>query len=333
VSLGAVTDAVYLAPPRPSWSSLLGHWSLDPMFVLLVLAGVLYVTGVDRLARRGRQWQRSRSLAFLAGLVVIFLATQSGLAQYDRTLFSFHVVQHVALGMVAPLLLVLGAPVTLTLQAAPRRVQERLVRVLRSRPVIVVTHPVTVWALFGGTLVVLYFTGLYELSLQHDTVHAIVHVHFVAIGFLFMGYVVGIDPLAFRMRYGARLLYVLVLLPFHAFLGAALLGTDQLLAPTWTAQVVRNWGPSALDDQRLGAGILWAAGELLGVVALTIVLYQWMRHEERLAARLDRRLAAESVGREADARGLSGPAPQAPRAGSWRTGERVSATGAHSEHR
>ena len=57
-----------------------------------------------------------------------------------------------------------------------------------------------------------------------------------------------------------------------------------------TEQVVRSWGSSPLDDQRLGAGILWAAGEVVGVVALGIVLYQWMRHEERLGARLDRQL-------------------------------------------
>jgi cytochrome c oxidase assembly factor CtaG len=115
-------------------------------------------------------------------------------------------------------------------------------------------------------------------------------VHFVVIGFLFMGYVVGIDAFASGFGYGARLLYVLVLLPFHAFIGVALLGSDRVLASGWYSHVVRPWGPSALDDQRLGAGILWAAGEVVGVVALGIVLYQWMRHEERLGARLDRQL-------------------------------------------
>jgi cytochrome c oxidase assembly factor CtaG len=197
--------------------------------------------------------------------------------------------------MVAPLLLVLGAPVTLALQACHRPTQRRLLRTLHSRPLRILTHPAVVWVLFGGTLVALYFTGLYELSLRNEAVHALVHVHFVVVGFLFMGYVVGIDSFAFGFGYGARLLYVLVLLPFHAFIGVALLGSDQVLASGWYSQVVRTWGASALDDQRLGAGILWGAGELVGVVALAIVLYQWMRHEEREGARLDRRLDAEQA--------------------------------------
>ena len=106
-----------------------------------------------------------------------------------------------------------------------------------------------VWVLFGGTLVALYFTGLYELSLRNDVVHALVHAHFVVVGFLFMGYVVGIDSLAQGFGYGARLLYVLVLLPFHAFIGVALLGSDRVLASGWYSQVVRSWGSSPLDDQ------------------------------------------------------------------------------------
>jgi cytochrome c oxidase assembly factor CtaG len=285
-----VSLAVYLAPPQPSWSSLLGDWALDPLFAVAVFAGVLYAVGVRRLAERGRRWAAGRSFAFGSGLLVIVVATQSGLAEYDRTLFSLHVVQHVLLGMIGPLLLVLGAPVTLALQASRRPAQERLLKILHSRPLVVITHPAIVWVLFGGTLVVLYFSGLYELSLRNDAVHALVHVHFVVIGFLFMGYVVGIDAFASGFGYGARLLYVLVLLPFHAFIGVALLGSDRVLASGWYSHVVRPWGPSALDDQRLGAGILWAAGEVVGVVALGIVLYQWMRHEEREGARLDRQL-------------------------------------------
>jgi cytochrome c oxidase assembly factor CtaG len=290
VSLGPAAVATYVAPPAPSWSSLLGGWSLDPLFALTVAAGVLYLLGVHRLADRGRAWPRARGVSFAAGLAVLAVATQSGMAQYDRTLFSYHIVQHVLLGMVAPLLLVLGAPVTLALQASHRPAQRRMLRVLHSRPVAVCTHPATVWVAFGATLVVLYFTGLYELSLRNDAVHLLVHAHFVVVGTLFMGYVVGVDPFGVRLGYGARALYVFLLLPFHAFLGVALLGSDRVLASGWYSTVVRTWGPSPLADQRLGAGILWAAGELVGVVALGIVAYQWMRHEERVGARLDRRL-------------------------------------------
>jgi putative copper resistance protein D len=295
VSLGQLAIAAYVAPAAPSWSSLLGGWTLDPLFVVTVAAGALYLAGVRRLATRGRTWPRARSVAFGAGLAVLVVATQSGFAQYDRTLFSYHVVQHVLLGMIAPLLLVLGAPVTLALQAARRPAQLRMLRFFHSRPVTACTHPAMIWVAFAATLVVLYFTGLYELSLRNGAVHAMVHAHFVVVGALFMGYVVGLDPFAARFGHGARLLYVFLLLPFHAFLGVALLGSDRVLASGWYSSVVRTWGPSPIDDQRVGAGILWAAGELVGVVALGVVAYQWMRHEERVGARLDRRPEAERI--------------------------------------
>jgi putative membrane protein len=258
------------------------------------VAGVAYALGVRRLAQRGRAWPRGRSLAFAAGLVVIVLATQSGLAAYDDILFSLHVVQHLAIGMLAPLLLVSGAPVTLALQAGSRSSQRRLLRVLHSRPVALVTHPVTVWLLFGGTLAALYFTGLYELSLRNDWVHAATHIHFVVVGCLFMAHVVGIDPIAGALGYGARLLFVLVALPFHAFIGVAILGSDRVLAADWYQEIDRSWGASPLADQRTGAGLLWVAGELFGLVAALIIVRRWMGQEERAAARHDRRLESAS---------------------------------------
>jgi putative copper resistance protein D len=258
----------------------------------IVSVATVYVIGVRRLARRGRAWQRGRSIAFGAGLVTLVVATQSGLAAYDDVLFSMHVGQHLALGMLAPLLLVCGAPVTLALQASERPTQRRLLLILHSRTVTVITHPVTAWLLFGGTLVVLYFTGLYELSLRNHWVHVATHVHFVVAGSLFMAHVVGLDPIPGALGYGARLLYVLVALPFHAFLGVAILGTDRVLAANWYEDVVRPWGASPLADQRTGGGLLWIAGEAFGLVAALIIVRRWMGQEERAGARHDRRLEA-----------------------------------------
>jgi putative membrane protein len=271
---------------------LLTDWQPDVLLVVVVAAAAGYALGVHRLARRGRSWPRSRSLSFAAGLVVILVATQSGLAAYDRVLFSLHVVQHLLLGMVAALLLVLSAPVTLALQASGRTGQRRLLRALHSHPVRVMTHPVTAWLLFGGTLAVLYFTGLYELSLRNNWVHAAVHAHFLVVGFLFMAVVVAVDPIPVALGFGARLLYVLVALPFHAFLGVAILTADDVLAAGWYENVVRDWGASPLSDQRTGAGLLWVAGELFGVVAALVVVRRWMAHEERAGARHDRQLEA-----------------------------------------
>ena len=279
-----------VAPPAPSWNVLVTGWSLDASFPLVIVAAALYVVGVRRLHARGRSWPGGRTAAFLTGLVVILVATESGVAAYDRILFSLHIVQHILLGMVAPLLLVLGAPVTLALQASSRSSQRRILRVLHSAPARFLTHPLTAWLLFGTSIVTLYFTSLYELSLRNGWFHVATHGYFVLAGCLFLAHVVGLDPIPHAMGYGARLLYVVVLLPFHTFVGVALLTMNTVIASSWYSHVQRRWGAGPLADQRTRAGLLWISGELFGLLCIGIVVYQWMSAEERAAARNDRRL-------------------------------------------
>jgi putative membrane protein len=245
----------------------------------VVLALWWYLSAVKRLSVRGRRWAPERLACFVAGLGVMIVATQSGIAARDTTSFSAHVVQHLLLGMLAPVLLASGAPVTLALQASSRTTRRRILGVLHSRPLSVLTHPLTAWALFGGSMFVLYFTSLYADTVHNVALHDLVHLHFVVVGCLFFWPVVGIDPTPHRLPYAGRLLYVLVALPFHTILGVALITQQRLIAPGLT-----------LADQQAGAGILWSAGEALGLVAMFVVAYQWMASEEREAIRLDRQL-------------------------------------------
>ncbi|HWH36028.1 MAG TPA: cytochrome c oxidase assembly protein [Acidimicrobiales bacterium] len=265
-----------------------GVLAFDPAPAVLVAAAAgLYGTGVRRLGRRERRWPRPRLVAFGLGLVVVVVATQSALAAAEAERFSVHVVQHVLLGMVAPALFALGAPVTLALQAASRPTQVVLLRVLHGRLVGTLTHPVLAWLVFGGSLVVLYFSPLLELSLRNEAVHSLVHLQFLAAGGLFCWTAVGLDPVRWRLPHGARLLFVLLAVPVHAIVGLALLGGSELLAGGFYAAT-----PSPLADQRLAGGLLWALGDLFGLVLAGAVLAQWMAHEERAARRHDRRLDA-----------------------------------------
>jgi putative membrane protein len=246
---------------------------------VIVLVLWWYLSAVKRLSVRGRRWAPTRLACFMVGLAVLTVATQSGVATSDTTSFSAHVIQHLLLGMLAPVLLALGAPITLALQAGSRTTSRRLLRVLHSRPVSVLTHPVTAWALFGGSMFVLYFTSLYADTIRNVALHDATHLEFVLVGCLFFWPVVGIDPTPHRLPYGGRMLYVLVALPFHTILGVALITQQRLIAPGIT-----------LADQQAGAGILWSAGEALGLIAMMVVAYQWMAAEEREAIRLDRQL-------------------------------------------
>ena len=275
-------------PPALTLWTLFTESRLEVWPALLVIGfGALYALGVRNLAARRRHWSKRRSVAFGSGLVALLLATQSGLASYDTTLFSAHMGQHVLIGVVAPFLLALGAPITLALQASPRSAQVRLLRVLRSGPVRLLTHPIVAWALFGLTLFALYFTPVYEMSLRNSFVHELVHLHFFVVGSVFFWAVIGLDPVSWRIPYGFRLLLVLFTVPFHAFLGLALMAGNEPIAANYYAEVARPDGADILADQRTGAGVMWVLGDVIGLVAGTVVLAQWMGHEERLNRRVD----------------------------------------------
>jgi putative membrane protein len=284
--------------PAPTLRTIVLPASIDLVAAVLTVAtAAAYVVGVRRLSRRGRQWPFTRSAAFLAGIGVLVLATQTGIARYDAALFSVHVVQHVLLSMVAPVLLVLGAPVTLALQASRPSTRRPLRRALHHPAVRFVTSPIVATTAFALTPFILYFSSLYDLSLRNGVVHAWVHVHMVVVGSLFAAVVVGVDPLPGRWPHGLRLLLVGLTVPVHAVLGVALLSSNQPLAADWYASITRTWGASPLADQHTGAGVLWAAGEVVAVTLALIVVAQWMQASEREARRTDRRLDAALAGR------------------------------------
>ena len=247
------------------------------MIALGAVLAVLYGMGVRRLAGRGRCWPAGRSIAFGAGV-----ATLIGSQLVPETTFVGHMTGHVLLGMVAPILLGLGAPVTLTLQGVARPTKQRLLRAMHSSPARILASPLVGFTLFGATLVVLYLSPLFALSLRNPVVHAAVHGHFLAAGCVFLWPLLGTDSLPRPLPYGARILTVLAAVPFHAFLGMVLLSTRSPLAPAHY--------PS-LADQHAAAGLLWVSGELLTVVMAGIVLRAWMAADGRDAARIDRRLS------------------------------------------
>jgi putative copper resistance protein D len=285
-----------VALAAPSAATLLRP-APDPGFaVLVVVLGVGYAVLVRRrrAAHPERTWPVGRSSAFALGLAVLAIATQSGLGRYDTALFSLHMVQHLLLGMVAPLLLALGAPVTLLLQGGSRGVQVGLLRILDHPVVRVLSHPIVAWSLFSLSLFAVYFTPLLDLSLRDDLVHTAVHLHFVAAGFLFCWSVLGVDAGRRRTGHAARLLAVALTIPVHALLGLAIQsGADDPLGAEEYGRVVRDWGGSLAEDQRTGAGVLWALGEVWGVVLVILVAVGWMQAEARRQAREDARLDEE----------------------------------------
>jgi len=228
-----------------------------------------------------------RRMLFLSGLVVVFAALQSPIDAGAATSFAVHMVQHLLLTMVAAPLLVLGAPVTLALRAMTPSHRQRLLSSLRSGPARILSSPIMAWSLFVGVLWGMHLTGLYELSLRNQGVHALEHVALLATAVLFWIPVVGLDPAPAGLSHAARILYLFLAMPAMAFLGLILYSADRVLYPTYAAIEGTS---RALADQRLAGALMWTGTMFLIVPALGFVLLDWMRADDKEARRVDARL-------------------------------------------
>ncbi len=279
-----------LPPFTPGRLLTAWEWPWLPVLGVVLVAGT-YLYGVTRLRRRGDRWPVTRTLSFVGlGLGSFLLMTTSALAVYDTTLFWVHMVQHMVLAMLTPVFLALGAPVSLALRTLPRGGRRVVLSVLHSRVAKVLTFPVVAGALFVANPFALYLTGLYEETLRHPWLHDLNHLHFVVLGCLWFWPILGLDPMPNRVPYPMRLLAVFATMPFHAFLGVAILSQTTLIAGDWYTAVDRHWGPTPLADQHWGGGLLWASGDLVALLVLAVLFVQWSRASEREARREDRRL-------------------------------------------
>jgi putative copper resistance protein D len=198
------------------------------------------------------------------------------------------------LSMIVPLALALGAPVTLALRTLPARPRRWLLVVLHSRVAKVLSFPPLAFGLYVLSPWALYFSGWYDASLQSVYVHELMHVHLVTVGALFFWPLMGIDPLPGRVGYPFRVLLTVLTLPFHAFLGVTIMGQSTLIGGDWYPALsdgpMGAWLPDPLEDQQLAGGILWGAGDLIGIVFFVVLFTQWVRSSKKEAVREDRRL-------------------------------------------
>ena len=291
---GLALTRLALPPFEPS--RVLTEWSLEPVpTVLSVWVAGLYLLGVRRMHARGDRWPVGRTVSFVGlGMGGFLLATSSGLAAYDTTLLSAHMAQHMVLGMFVPLALALGAPVTLALRTLPRTPRRWLLALLHSRLVAVLSVPPLTFALFVLSPWALYLTSWYDATLTSAYLHEALHLHFVAVGALFLWPVVGVDPVPGRVGFPFRMMLMLLTLPFHAFLGITLMNQTRLVGGDWYSDLAERtgmqWLPDPAADQHLAGGILWGTGDVVGLVFFLVLFAQWVRSSIREAEREDRRL-------------------------------------------
>lgn len=282
-------------PPEPAAVNVVFGWHPDPIFLFGTLAVALaYGWGVVTLIRRGQHWPVGRTVSMTLGLLVVLWSTNMGIAAYATVSVGWHMLQHMTLAMLAPVLLVLGAPATLALRAlrpsrsGDRGPREWLLWGLHSPVSKVITHPAYVLAISTFGLYGLYFTGLFPAMMGSHLGHVLMQLHFLVSGFLFYWVVVGVDPMPRQVPYWAKLVLLLVYLSLHGFFAIALMMTSQPIGEEWFGLVRPPWITDPLADTYLGGGIAWGFGEVPTLIVIIAVSVQWARSEDRLARRKDR---------------------------------------------
>lgn len=294
-----VPPAVWLTgdplPPELTPMSYITEWKFDLAWVLVCVFGaLLYIAGVMRLRRRGDKWPIGRTISWLAGLVLLFYTTNGALNAYEQYLFSVHMLGHMMLTMLIPLVLVLGAPVTLALRAVPKRDdgswggREWILWMVQTPYSKFITHPAVAAVIFAGSLWIFYFTPIARWAAEEHVGHQWMIIHFLISGYLFNLSMIGIDPVPYRFPYPLRIVTLFATMASHAFFGVTIMTGNGLMMADWYGAMGRTWGATPLEDQSTGGGIAWGIGELPTLTLALIVAIQWSRSDEKEQKRKDR---------------------------------------------
>lgn len=250
------------ALPPLTWATAVSTWRFAPITdVLIVLAAGWYIW---RAARA--RWPIGRWCAFLGGLVVLLVTRQSAIDVYGVELFWLHMIEHLLLIMVVPVLLILGQP--LRLAGIPR--------VLGSRPVSVLTFPLLGLVLYAAVLIATHLFGFMPAMMAHPWLHSVEIVLYLGAGYLFFLPLLGHEPLARDLSYPLRVFLLLMGMTADTVVGVLLMIQAHAVAFS-----NRTWGPSALSDLHTGGGIMWVIGDALMFGVTVLVVGQWMRDTER----------------------------------------------------
>ncbi len=272
-----------MSPRGPSIPELfVSHWTLSaPLTVLAVGYAALYLSAVARVRAR---WPVRRSLAFLGGIGCVLVALESGIDAFDDQLLSVHMVQHMLLVLIAPLLLLSGHPATLALRALPSQRRPRVARTLARAGRRL--GPLPALAVFSAVLVGTHLPAFYDAALRHPALHDAEHALYLFAGIVLWWPILDGDPAPHRRLGGlARLGYLLAAMPVMALIGAYLNRHPTIVYAAYAAPA-RALGISAVTDQQQAGAIMWVIGNTIMVlVGLWAVMASLVAEERRQRSR------------------------------------------------
>jgi putative membrane protein len=266
-------------------------WTFDPLEIsVLVLVGALYRRRARTLARRGRPVPLPRLAAFAAGLLTLFVALASPIDTIgEERLFSMHMFQHLLLGDVAALLLVLGLD---------GRLLRPLLRIRLFQRLRVLAHPLVALPLWAANFVVWHLPVLFDAALRHDAVHALQHALFLAFGMLMWAAL--IEPLPGPAWFTApwKIPYVLAMWLVMLVLSQVFIWSSHVYYAPYTHDAT-VWGLSHLSDQKAGGGVMLVESAFTMLPALVWVLLCVLRESEARQQLVDSGVAPAAAARAA----------------------------------
>ncbi|MBM4405324.1 MAG: cytochrome c oxidase assembly protein [Chloroflexi bacterium] len=292
--------------PEGEGAASLARWSFDPIIILVVLLPAwLYARGLRNWYFRPSWFASWRPFAFYAGLFSLVIALCSPIDAMSDDLFFMHMAQHMLLQLIAPPLILLGAPTTPILRGLPRRVRQGFVRPIVRNQLAralfgLIANPILVWAAFAAANWGWHLGGgLYQSALESQGIHYLQHVSFMAVAMLWWVTVIDAKPLRSRLNYPARALFIGLTMFQNIYLGASLTFRKTLLYPHYADRThIWNWTP--LEDQQAGGALMWVGGDTLLLIVAVYILSVWFdarekqsREEERRADERAARAAAQ----------------------------------------
>lgn len=304
--------AAYSGPPAWTFGRVFSSWQWEPAVLAIAVLGTAgYLFGVSRLRRSGAGWRPGRTAAFLLGMALWVFTTCAGLGVYEKVLFTDRAIQSVLLLMVVPLLLAMGAPVTVLVEAAPEPRRERLRAALGGRVARGLMFPLVSTVLLIVPPWLLYFSPWYGLSLTHQGWNTAFHVGFVLFGLAYFWPRLQIDPVARHYHPMLGMAITVAEVIFDAALGFVLVFGSTLLVPHYWAELARPWGMSPRTDQSWGGAVLWGLGDIAGVPFLVALIIRLIREERVRTAAVDRELDRQEDRKAAPAAAVGPAAPAA----------------------
>lgn len=261
---------------------------------LFVAAAAFYLWGLLRIRAKGDTWPWLRTMFWFLGWGLMLYLAVAGLWEYSTVVFSWHMLVHMTVNMLVPVLCILGAPVSL-LQAASRPrprgqvpgPREASIAINDYRPLRRVFNPFTTWVLYVSSLFLVYLTPLFPWLMRYHWAHQLMLLYFMITGYLFFDLVIGVDRI-WNLPHIGRLAFVIGVMPFHAIFAVAILSSNSLIGGDFYRSIDVSWIPDLMADQSIAGQITWIVGEVPLLIVILALAIQWFQQDTRDAKRLDR---------------------------------------------